>query len=106
MSLRRLCHEGETSLSFIWQWHGSQLSSDHLALSDVVVPELGLLNLALVGAQQISLPEAGHATHRDKWQCWAGQAGPNWVNQYPCCKVACHAALRKDMTFPLSKSCL
>lgn len=65
MALRRLSFavEGETLLSFIWQQRGSQLSWDPLVLSGVVVPELGLQNLALLGAQQISLPEGGRATH-------------------------------------------
>lgn len=65
MSLRRLSFavEGETLLSFIWQQHGSQLSWAPLVLPGVVVPELGLQNRALLGAQQISLPEGSRATH-------------------------------------------
>lgn len=60
------------------------LSSDLLALSGVVVPDLGLLNLALLGAQQISLPEAGRVTHWDKWWCWASQGKSISLLQVVC----------------------
>lgn len=56
---------------------------------------------------------AGSSANQFAWSCpchtsrqTAVLSGPNWVNQYLCCKSACHAALMKDMTFLLSKSCL
>lgn len=106
---KHYCHLSGSGMGTCSCWHCRSppfLSSDPLGFSGVGTPELRLLNLALLGAQQIHLPEAGHAMHRDKWQCWAGQAGPNWVSQYPCCKSVCHAGVMQDMTFPLSKSCL
>lgn len=102
------CHVSGGGMGTSSRWHCRSpafLSSIPLALSGVVIPGLGLLNLALLGAQQSVCPNLAVPCTETNGSAELARLVLTG-NQYPCCKSACHAALMEGTAFPLSKSCL